>query len=169
MTARAMSRSANEQFDQEDEGWAQDPSDGQELPASAQKPKCIGQGRRIQRLLGYCRYCDRELERNTLNPRKCDGGGMGSILGNYVIMAGVFAMMISATINRFEGFGEQFKLRLRDCGMLLLFVGFLSEKAVASRQSSCCCRCAVKHRDLSLYCRRVCHFCQRRINSSRGQ
>jgi len=30
-----------------------------------------------------------ELERNSTNPRKCDGGGMGSVLGNAVLMAGV--------------------------------------------------------------------------------
>jgi len=30
-----------------------------------------------------------ELERNSTNPSKCDGGGMGSVLGNAVLMAGV--------------------------------------------------------------------------------
>lgn len=148
---------------------------GQETAASSQKPKLrrkevFGQGRRIQRLLGYCRYCEIELERNTSNPRKCDGGGLGSILGNYVVMAGVLVMMISVVVSKCGLFdetstGQNIKLRVRDGGMLLLFIGYLSEKVIFSRQSSCCCRCAKVHRDLSFYCRRFCHFCKRRLES----
>jgi hypothetical protein len=118
-------------------------------------------GRRIERLLGYCRWCELELERNTTNPRKCDGGGSGSILGNVVILAGVMVMMASAIVSKSMQYDlleesdlcRKMKLWLRDGGMVLLAVGYISEKAARSRQRSCCCRCAKKHDDISRYMR----------------
>jgi uncharacterized protein YjeT (DUF2065 family) len=109
----------------------------------------MGQGRRIERFLGYCRFCDMELERNSTNPRKCDGGGLGSILGNAVVMAGVLAMLAFAVVRKLSSSAtdspevQRAKLMLRDAGLVLLVVGVASERGVRHLQSSCCCRCAV--------------------------
>jgi hypothetical protein len=130
----------------------------------------MGVGRRIQRLLGYCRFCNIELERNSTNPRKCDGGGMGSILGNVVLMAGVFAMLVSVLVRKFETRlfddsqeSDRMKLVIRDGGMLMLVAGILCERWTRDLQASCCCKCAKVHQDVSYYCRRTCYFCNKRL------
>jgi hypothetical protein len=117
------------------------------LPGKKKRKHTSGHGRRIERFLGYCRYCDMELERNTTNPRKCDGGGLGSILGNAVVMAGVLAMLAFAVVKRWGGSAlddseemQRAKLMLRDAGLILLVAGVVCERAVRHLQSSCCCR-----------------------------
>ena len=100
------------------------------LPGKKKRKHKSGHGRRIERFLGYCRYCDMELERNTTNPRKCDGGGLGSILGNAVVMAGVLAMLAFAVVKKWGGSAldnseemQRAKLMLRDAGLVLLVAG----------------------------------------------
>jgi hypothetical protein len=117
------------------------------LPGKKKRKHKSGHGRRIERFLGYCRYCDMELERNTTNPRKCDGGGLGSILGNAVVMAGVLAMLAFAVVKKWGGSAlddseemQRAKLMLRDAGLVLLVAGVVCERAVRHLQSSCCCR-----------------------------
>lgn len=117
------------------------------LPGKKRRKQKLGHGRRIERFLGYCRYCDMELERNTTNPRKCDGGGLGSILGNAVVMAGMLAMLAFAVVKKWGGRAlddseevQRAKLMLRDAGLVLLVVGVVCERAVRHLQSSCCCR-----------------------------
>ena len=124
-------------------------------------------GRRVERFLGYCRFCDIELERNTTDPRKCDGGGFGSILGNSVVMVGVLAMAASVVIRKTgildeSAEGRQVKRALFDGSLLLLLVGWGCERLTRVWQSSCCCRCAETQRCISYYCRRTCRACKSR-------
>ena len=128
----------------------------------------VGQGRRIERFLGYCRFCDIELERNTTHSRKCDGGGMGSILGNVVVMAGVLAMAASTIIKKSGVFDHSADLRqlkrvICDGSVLLLLVGWACERFLRDAQSSCCCKCAKSQQNISSFCRRTCYSCALRI------